>query len=282
MANSYFNKKMADVFRDTEARIKYNEKLCNAVKNSVENQLYFAEDSAVIAEKNRFEDKAKVFVTNSRSFEAAHKYVNGKDKVCVLNFASAFNPGGGVTMGASAQEESLCRISTLRSSLKDNEIFEKYYKKNRKLITVRKMGGEYCDDCIYTPDVMVMKSDDENCTIMPEAEWFSVDVISCASPDLRIRPDRKSFTPTRTELAKIHEKRARRILDIAVSENVDVLILGAFGCGAFRNPPEIVSKVYSKVIRDYKYAFKTIEFAVYCDQTNTKNYDVFNRFIVTE
>ena len=145
MPKKYFNQHNADIFKDTQERIKYNEKLGKALNNSVSNQKYFPESAAINVDKNRFDTESDIAVSKSRSFEAARKYINGKDKVCVLNFASAYTPGGGVEMGASAQEESLCRISTLRDSLKDSKIFELYYRKNRILLENHKMGGEYCD-----------------------------------------------------------------------------------------------------------------------------------------
>lgn len=281
MLKKYFNQHNADIFKDTQERIKYNEKLGKALNNSVSNQKYFPESAAINVDKNRFDTESDIVVSKSRSFEAARKYINGKDKVCVLNFASAYTPGGGVEMGALAQEESLCRISTLRDSLKDSKIFELYYRKNRILLENHKMGGEYCDDCIYTPDVMVLKEDNNECSLLPESEWYTVDVLTCAAPDLRIKPNRKKFSPTNDELAELHRKRAKKILDIAVQENADVIILGAFGCGAFKNPPDVVAKVYADIIKEYRFAFKTIEFAVYCTN-DTTNYDVFNRIIMQE
>jgi len=63
-------------------------------------------------------------------------------------------------------------------------------------------------------------------------------------------------------------------LDVASKENVDVLILGAFGCGAFNNPPKIVAKVFKELLSNY--SFKTVEFAVFCrDEHVGDNYDVF-------
>ena len=61
-------------------------------------------------------------------------------------------------------------------------------------------------------------------------------------------------------------------LDTPAKEKVEVLILGAFGCGAFCNPPEIVSDIFASLIRNYN--FETVEFAVYC-RSDTKNFDVF-------
>lgn len=70
------------------------------------------------------------------------------------------------------------------------------------------------------------------------------------------------------------ESRIKRILDVASKENVQVLILGAFGCGAFQNPPEVVSSIFARLIR--KYDFEIVEFAVFC-RGDTKNFDVFQK-----
>ena len=53
------------------------------------------------------------------------------------------------------------------------------------------------------------------------------------------------------ELFAIQEKRLRRILDVAAMEEEEVIILGAFGCGAFMNSPEVVSLAAKNVIKDY-------------------------------
>lgn len=49
-----------------------------------------------------------------------------------MNFASAVNPGGGVRSGSSAQEESLCRYSTLYPTLNQQFLWKKYYEVNRQ------------------------------------------------------------------------------------------------------------------------------------------------------
>jgi uncharacterized protein (TIGR02452 family) len=78
-------------------------------------------------------------------------------------------------------------------------------------------------------------------------------------------------------LQALHEKRARRILDVAAFGQNDALILGAFGCGAFRNKPQVVAAAYKNVLADYRRAFKVIEFAVYCSPRDEENFLVFRR-----
>ena len=57
------------------------------------------------------------------------------------------------------------------------------------------------------------------------------------------------------------------------------LILGAFGCGAFRNNPEIVAKAYKDVLQDYMYCFKVIDFAI-IDGKYSNNYEIFKRILI--
>lgn len=55
------------------------------------------------------------------------------------------------------------------------------------------------------------------------------------------------------------------------------MILGAFGCGAFSNNPEVVALANKNVLKDYLYAFENIEFAVYCSPRDDRNYRIFER-----
>ena len=86
----------------------------------------------------------------------------------------------------------------------------------------------------------------------------------------------KAAIITDDELLAIHEKRFTRILDIALTNNNDVVILGAFGCGAFENNPGVVAAAAKNVVEKYIHAFRVIEFAVYCSPRDSNNYDVFS------
>ena len=141
------------------------------------------------------------------------------------------------------------------------------------------------DDCIYTPDVVVFKTDTVVPEMMDETAWYKVNVITCAAPNLREHPSNgmnpgegaKKVSITQEKLQKLHEKRMRRILDLAALNGDEVVILGAFGCGAFRNDPKVVAKAMRTVMEEYRYVFKAIEFAVYCPPGDDSNYRVFKQ-----
>lgn len=144
----------------------------------------------------------------------------------------------------------------------------------------------YTDACIYTPGIVSIKSDTSLPQAVPESKWFKVDVITCAAPNLRERPynamNPGHGTPvklTPAELLELHIKRGRHILDIAVANGANVVVLGAFGCGAFRNDPNIVARAYREILLSYRRVFDEIVFAVYCSPKDTGNYDTFKRVL---
>ena len=140
------------------------------------------------------------------------------------------------------------------------------------------------DDIIYTPDVVVFKTDTDCPELMDRDSWYKVDVITCAAPNLRENPSNKynsgdgasAVTLSDKELQTLHEKRLRRILDSAIMNHADTVILGAFGCGAFRNEPKVVATAAANVVKDYMHAFENIEFAVYCSPRDDSNFRVFD------
>lgn len=256
---------LSQVFSDTQKLYNSHPSLIAACEYSRKNQVFISENESIDCELNRFESDCNIVVSKKRTFEAAEKYAHNGEKVVVLNFANSYNAGGGVVHGARAQEECLCRISTLYDSLISKEMQDKFYRPHCKI------GNDLAtDDIIYTPKVIIFKTDTENPILRPVPEWFSADVLTCAAPCLVY-----GSQVTYNELERIHTSRARHILDTACKYKSDVLILGAFGCGAFCNPPEIVADVYKKVLSDYIHAFRTVEFAVYCNKWDAKNYDIF-------
>ena len=266
---------LISVFDDTLERIKDDAELLLAQKQSIARQKLILESEPLDVPAPAYSETAQVVVTRNRSFEAAMRY-DGQH-VCVLNFASATNPGGGVTHGSSAQEESLCRCSTLYNCLNTRAMWEGFY-------TPHRQSGDslHNDDIIFTPRVQVLKDDDYR----PLVDPFAVDVITCAAPNLREQPanpfnpnDGDAVQITPNELRRLHEQRARRILTVAAQNKVEVLILGAFGCGAFRNDPNVVAQAYKNMLPEFMRYFKTIEFAVYCSPRDDSNYRAFKSIL---
>lgn len=270
-----------EIFEDTQHLYKTNQRLAEAVTKSSREQQMFGSRRCIIG----FDDRthahpAKIIVSSKRTLEAATAY-EGK-KVCILNFASATNPGGGVTKGSSAQEEAICRCSTLFPNLKEQEMWDTFYAPHR-----RQHNPLHNDDCIYTPGVMVFKSDTDYPQLLPEEKWYSVNVVTCAAPNLREKPSNSMNSGdgdaavhiSREDLQAMHEKRMRKVLDIASSKGNEVVILGAFGCGAFRNPSMVVAQAMKTVVQEYRRNFEIIEFAVYCSPRDDANYRIFQSIL---
>lgn len=264
------------IFEDTAAFVDENDKLMKAIVATRNSQKPYLADDSIPKLVKRYGQQAKVVVSRKRTLEAASAY-KGK-KTCILNFASATNPGGGVVNGSSAQEEALCRCSTLYFVLDTEELMKTFYMPHRK-------AGDplYNDDLLYSPDIYAIKSDTSYPERLPEDQWYKVDVITCAAPNLRERPS-NSMNPdggrhaakiSEADLSVLLEKRTRRIFAAAAAGGCEVLILGAFGCGAFRNPPKIVAKAFHKALEEYGDCFETVEFAVFHTQYETENFKAF-------
>lgn len=269
---------LADVFSDTQRFYTENEQLSAAVDSSKKYTiLYEADDYPPLPQKKG--KNCILTVTKNKTFEAAvqrHKECPN-DHIAVLNFASAVNPGGGVKHGSSAQEESLCRCSTLYPTLDRRFLWNKYYDVNRTA-----NDPLHTDACIWSPGIVICKSDTSVPSRLQPADWVVVDVISCAAPNLRgdmgniYNPeDTRTIRLTSKEQYNLHLKRARHIMHIAAAHNTDTIILGAFGCGAFENDPYAVAAAYHDALPEYMEYFAKIEFAVYCRDTETTNYEAF-------
>lgn len=270
----------AEIFRDTKYNYSTNHILKQAVQNSISKQYFLGENEKIELNEAPKETMAKVIVSGKRTLEATEPYAKQGKKVCALNFASATNPGGGVVRGSSAQEEAICRCTTLYPCLETKEMWQKFYSLHREM-----KNPLYNNDCIFTPDIKVFKCDTRFPEMMYEKDWWNVDIITCAAPNLRSIPSNemnpnagdKPAEITKEELYKLHKGRIERIFQIAIKEKAQVLILGAFGCGAFSNPPEIVAKAFLECTKEYGKYFEVIEYAIFYTERETANYTVFKK-----
>ena len=226
----------------------------------------FISQNRIVRNENHFNIFDFIIFEATTSFNAAKKYLQ-YGKTAVLNFANPHNPGGGVHNGATAQEECLCRSSNLYPCISNENTYDKYYLYNRNI-----SNSFFSNRLIYTKDVTVFKDDSAVPRLMPNADWFKVDVITCAAPYIA---KRKYTNPT--ALKELFKGRIKNIFEAAIDNGVEVIILGAFGCGAFKNPPEIVAKAFHEVIDENDYAcfFKKIVFAIKSNYSNNYNYEIF-------
>lgn len=271
-----------DIFEDTENLCWADSDLTDSIKGTIARTKVYppAQEPFYMPVKYM---QAGISVTNERTLAAAARLHRKYPKchIAVLNFASATNPGGGVKSGSAAQEESLCRCSTLYDCLNTSDLRFQFYKMHRRQNDLR-----YTDTCIYTPDVTIFKTDTRFPELMDEKDWFKVDVITCAAPNLRKIPYNRmnpgkgtTLTLSDDELYQIHRSRAQQIARIAEENEAEILILGAFGCGAFQNNPRVVARVYNDLLHHIDGAFVEICFAVYCPPTDMTNYRVFKQVL---
>lgn len=185
--------------------------------------------------------KVKVSCKNTDSFAIAReRHENGceDEKLLILNFANPVNPGGGVKRGARAQEEDLCRVSSLLLSLESDEA-KKYYEYNRSLNTY--MGS---DAVIITPQVEIIK--DQNGKLLDDT--IIVSIMTCAAPMLNYGMEGLS----EQEYEDMFCNRIVGMLRCAAVMGYDRLVLGAFGCGAFKNDAKVVSDLFYRALREFK------------------------------
>jgi len=188
----------------------------------------------------------------------------------VLNFANPVNPGGGVRRGASAQEEDLCRKSSLLFSLESDHA-QRYYRYNRSLHTY--MGS---DAIILTPNVEIIR--DANGDFLDDS--IIVSVMTCAAP--MITQGMEGLTDEQYQ--ELFYNRICGMLKCAAYWGYQALVLGAFGCGAFGNDAKLVSDMFYKALKEFNFDgmgakdfFRRIDFAVLDRTPGQYNFNEFNR-----
>lgn len=258
-------------FQDTLKRAHSGSLNEKTAESCITNKIY---KEGFVSNVPRRDEHSDIIVESGTTFAAARKYLH-IGKTAVLNFANPENPGGGVQYGAMAQEECLCRSSNLYPCLCDASVFNDYYEYHRNL-----KNTFYSDRLIYTKDITVFKNDNDIPQILPKHMWFTVDVITCAAPYIA----KRKYTNS-TALLLLFKSRIRNIFEAARDNNADVIILGAFGCGAFKNPPLIVAEAFRQVIceQDYFKCFRKIVFAIkptgeHCPNLNafTGQFDMYS------
>lgn len=190
-------------------------------------------------------------ITEETTSAAGKRLTATLDKVAVLNFASAKNPGGGFLKGARAQEEDLTRKSCLYSCLTSQP---DYYNANKKCKSFL-----YTDHLIYSPEVPFIR--DENLSLLENPYLLSV----ITSPAPNAGEELQKNPKAKEKIRQALESRARDVLLAAKVNHHRNLILGAWGCGIFRNDPKMVAEAFLKHFKSESFAnyFDHVVFAIY-------------------
>lgn len=209
-------------------------------------------------ERKHYSKPCQIHLKDITTSEAIFN-VRSKDelsRVAVLNFASYKNPGGMFLNGSIAQEEALCHDSTLYNVLKHFE--DTYYTWNRKHLN----RAMYEHRALYSEDIVFFKDD----------IVYYADVLTCAAPNYGAAS--KYQDVTEEENKKILRERIDFLFQIALTKGVDILILGAWGAGVFKQDARLVASEFLRVIQKYQHSFTDIIFAV--PKSKNKNYEAFD------
>ena len=259
------------LYEDEKKTLKLNYEEMHKAEVLLPDDIQKIKDSTSSQIKNS-DKKCKITVSTDDSFSAAIRMKEEiKSDVLVLNFANPYSPGGGVRYGARAQEEDLCRKSSLLLSL-ESENAQSYYNYNSA-----HESFTASDAVIISPEVEIIKDKDHNFL----QDSVTVSVITCPAPMLMNAPENFNHD----EYVEIFSERIKAILLAAAKFNYRNLILGAFGCGAFRNDPKIVAQLFKSAIDEFRFedmdadiCFDNIEFAILSSKVSpSRNYKEFSK-----
>jgi uncharacterized protein (TIGR02452 family) len=180
--------------------------------------------------KTTFETTGETTLAAGRRLVRMNEY----DHVAALNFASARNPGGGFLGGSLAQEESLAASSALYASISRET---EYYAANNA-----RKDGYYTDHLIFSPHVPVFRDDD----FALLAEPYRLSFITAPTVNAGVVLDRERNASER--IADVMRRRIAIVLNAALTNGVDCLVLGAWGCGVFKNDPQTIATLFADAL----------------------------------
>lgn len=184
----------------------------------------------------------RVRIENATTLGAARALIGQGLRPLALNFANGLRPGGGFLNGARAQEESLCRQTGLYPTLEGDPMYERHLRAGSRASS---------SAAILSPEVPVIRGDDG---ALLDAPW-RVDIVTCAAPVAGA----VGLEATRVLL----RERIHRVLAIAAARGFQSLVLGAWGCGAFRNDPVTTATDFRDALTGpYFGAFSFVSFAI--------------------
>lgn len=246
--------------------------IAQEVHDSIKNTtLYSPEDLDALLNEIQPETELNTIIEvyNETTMQGALALFDFSDKIGVLNFASAKNPGGGFMGGAQAQEESLARSSSLYLSIDQMQEMYKFNASRKTYV--------YSDYMIYSEGVIFFRNDE-----LELVNPYQVDVLTSPAVNVGAMLQNK-----RSELSQVDDAmllRMDKLLAFFVKKGIKHLVLGAWGCGVFRNDPKDVVGYFAHFLGyggKYAGAFERIRFSV-LDTNNRGTYECFTQLANNE
>jgi uncharacterized protein (TIGR02452 family) len=200
--------------------------------------------------------QTEIEVTGETSLAASRRL---DDPAC-LNFASAKNPGGGFRSGAHAQEEGLARSSALYPTLLRAREYYDFHRAQRDPL--------YSDHMIYSPRVPVFR--DDSGTLLEEP--YEVSFVTAPAPN------RGALRDPEADVAETLRTRAAKVLWLMRASGHTEIVLGAWGCGVFRNDPDQVASTFAALLAgEFAGTFAKVVFAVWDTDRGAPRLTAFQR-----
>ena len=243
-------------------------------ENAVEDNDY-CEDWFCLTDQKRLE-KTRIDVVESDCLVAARQMLmeDPTDDLCVLNMASPKNPGGGVFHGAGAQEEYLFRCSDYYRFLFQ---YARSFDSNFYYGIPRSQEHRYPftndNTGIFSHGVTVFRGPEDQGYPLVNDPW-RVNMIAVAAFPLP-----EGLTRIPDSLVERTKERIRTIFRLAYQNGQRRLVLGAFGCGAFNNPPDHMANLFKEVLNEeeFVFIFRQIRFSILEDHNSSgENYSAFS------
>lgn len=233
-----------------------NVELGYALRKSVEGTaLYTPDEPPVPAQVGSHRTLTEV--VNETTLAGARALVDAGHRVVALNFASAKNPGGGFLSGSQAQEESLARATGLYRCLEGSPFYA-FHRSQR--------DPRYSDRAIYAPDVPVFRDDED---ALLDAPW-TCSFVTCPAVN------RGAMKKPRG-VGALMSTRIGFVLDVMAERQHEHLVLGAWGCGVFRNDPDDIATLFHEALSTtHRGVFQHVRFSV-LDRSDRGTYRAFAR-----
>ena len=228
----------------------------------------YSDDTTLSIQQSKIYDGQDAFLYTNHHYSklkfvnlsSAHAAVDLKEKyfackIALLNFADYLSPGGRYLQGATAQEEILCHQSNLYQIISN---FNKYYEWDNQHINYHL----YRNRAIYSPNVVFTNLDG---TLIN-----TINVITCAAPYYR---EAQLYNISYEEACMTLKNRMYFVKNIAEDQQIDYLVLGAWGAGAFGFSSKEVAKMWHDVF-SHPSSIKEVDLAV-IDIHGSNNAQIF-------